>query len=84
MSELKEMEKAKGWVKYRDDIAEVPWIYNLKTGEMWSYDDEISIAEKCDYVKAKGLGGVMVWEIDGDDKQFTLTNTIYRKLFQND
>jgi chitinase len=29
-----------------------------------SYDDEQSIAEKGTYVKAKGLGGVMQWEIN--------------------
>ncbi|TCL62766.1 chitinase [Hydrogenispora ethanolica] len=79
---LRELEKAKGYQKYRDECARVPWLYSPQKGEMYTYDDEISIAEKCDYVNANGLGGVMVWEIDGDDKQFTLTNTIYRKLFQ--
>jgi chitinase len=29
-----------------------------------SYDDEQSIAEKADYVKANGLGGVIQWEIN--------------------
>ena len=29
-----------------------------------SYDDEQSIAEKGAYVKAKGLGGVIQWEIN--------------------
>jgi chitinase len=79
---LKEYETTPGWVKYRDDIAKVPWLYNSSTGEIWSYDDPESVAAKCDYIKANDLGGAMVWEIDGDDKQFTLTNTIYSKLLQ--
>jgi chitinase len=29
-----------------------------------SYDDEQSIAEKGAYVKAKGLGGVIQWELN--------------------
>lgn len=79
--QLKTYETTGGWTKYRDDIAKVPWLYNPATGEMWSYDDDISVAEKCDYINANNLGGVMVWEIDGDDKEFSLTNTIYNKLF---
>ena len=31
-----------------------------------SFDDEDAICHKAKYVQAKGLGGVMVWEVDGD------------------
>jgi chitinase len=79
---LKTYETTSGWTKYRDNVSKVPWLYNSTTAEMWSYDDDISVAEKCDYINANNLGGAMVWEIDGDDKIFTLTNTIYNKLFQ--
>ncbi len=78
---LKDYETTQGWKKYRDEVSKVPWLYNQSLGEMWSYDDEVSVAEKCDYINANHLGGAMIWEIDGDDKQFTLTNTIYNKLF---
>lgn len=79
---LKAYETNQGWIKYRDEFSKVPWLYNPTLGEMWSYDDEISVAEKCDYINANHLGGAMVWEIDGDDKKFSLTETIYHKLFQ--
>jgi chitinase len=37
----------------------------------WSYDDERAIARKTAYVKSQGLGGTMVWELDGDDGTLT-------------
>jgi chitinase len=48
---------------------------SLYTGStFWSYDDERAIARKTAYVKAQGLGGTMVWELDGDDG--TLTSAV--------
>jgi chitinase len=45
---------------------------SLYTGStFWSYDDERAIARKTAYVKAQGLGGTMVWELDGDDGTLT-------------
>ena len=37
----------------------------------WSYDDPTVVAQKTAYVKQKELGGVMVWELDGDDGTLT-------------
>jgi GH18 family chitinase len=34
---------------------------------MISYDDPKSMAIKADYVKARKLGGMMFWELSGDD-----------------
>ena len=36
------------------------------SGNIISFDDEDAIYHKAKYVQAKGLGGVMVWEVDGD------------------
>lgn len=41
--------------------ARVPWLFNGST--FISYDDEVSIAEKASYIKAKALGGAAVWEL---------------------
>ena len=35
--------------------------------ETITYDDAESIGEKASYVRSHGLGGVMAWEIGGDD-----------------
>ena len=45
----------------------VPFLYNSSTGTWVTYDDSVSVAEKAAYARANGLGGVMAWEIGGDD-----------------
>ncbi|WP_167913735.1 glycoside hydrolase family 18 protein [Thermococcus sp. 21S9] len=45
--------------------AEVPWAY-CPNGTFLTYDDPKSVAEKTRYALAKGLGGVMVWQITED------------------
>ena len=58
--------------------ARVPFLYNPATGVWITYDDTASIAEKVAYVRARGLGGVMAWELGGDDG--TLVRTIHSAL----
>jgi len=58
--------------------ARVPFFYNPATGVWITYDDPESIAEKVAYVRARGLGGVMAWELGGDDG--SLVRTIHRTL----
>jgi chitinase len=58
--------------------ARVPFLYNSATGTWITYDDAESVAEKTAYVRSRGLGGVMAWEIGGDDG--TLVRTIYQGL----
>ncbi len=64
--------------------ARVPWLYNPDTRIMISYDDPESLAQKIDYVKNKGLGGVMIWELSGDDAQSTLLMTLSAGVVQTD
>lgn len=52
-----------------DDLAKVPYLsfaapHGPNNCTYISYDDEQSIAEKGAYVKAKGLGGVIQWELN--------------------
>lgn len=58
--------------RYRDTASGALWLYDGTS--FWSYDDPTLIAQKTAYVKSKGLGGVMVWELDGDDG--TLTSAV--------
>ena len=41
--------------------------YAFANGQWWSFDDAWVIGKKMEYVKAKGLGGAMIWSLDGDD-----------------
>ena len=49
-------------------------LYNGET--FWTYDDPVQILQKTAYIQAKGLGGAMMWSLDGDDDNATLTKTI--------
>ena len=59
-----------GFVRYWDDEAKAPWLFDGKT--FISYEDTESMAAKIAYVKEKGLCGVMYWEY-GCDTTHTLT-----------
>jgi chitinase len=61
--------------------ARVPFLYNAATGTWITYEDSESVAGKVDYVRANGLGGVMIWEIGGDDG--TLIRTISDRIGAN-
>jgi GH18 family chitinase len=47
--------------------ARVPFLFNAAAGTWITYDDAESVGEKSAYVRSHGLGGVMAWEIGGDD-----------------
>ena len=66
-----------GYVRYWDDVACAPYLYNGST--FISYDDEQSVAAKCEYVKAKSLRGIMYWE-HSCDKTGRLLATIDSNL----
>ncbi|MFC5652335.1 glycoside hydrolase family 18 protein [Paenibacillus solisilvae] len=53
-----------GFVRRWDDAAKAPYLFNGST--FISYDDEESIACKCDYVREQGLAGIMFWEYSLD------------------
>ena len=69
-----------GYTRTWDETAKAPWLYNAAEQIFWSYDDPQSLALKAQYVKHHRLGGVMFWEITGDDAQGTLVDTLYRGL----
>ncbi len=66
-----------GYVRRFHSISKVPWLYN--GAYFISYDDEESLQMKGTYVKAKGLGGVMIWELS-QDSNGRLLNTLYNSL----
>ena len=61
--------KALPGTRYRDTASGAMWLY--ANGQFWSYDDPTLIAQKTAYIKSKGLGGAMAWELDGDDGTLT-------------
>ena len=67
-----------GFTRFWNPEALVPWLHNDSLGVFISYDDAESIGLKAGFVRERGLGGVMIWEIGGDDG--TLMSAIHDRL----
>ncbi|WP_020524412.1 glycoside hydrolase family 18 protein [Catelliglobosispora koreensis] len=70
--------KTLGYPVYRDWQAGHAWLFNGTT--FWTYDDPLVVLQKTLWSRSQGLGGVMVWSLDGDDSNATLTKTIHLGL----
>ncbi|MDF5754105.1 glycoside hydrolase family 18 protein [Spongiactinospora sp. TRM90649] len=70
--------KGKPGKRYRDLRTGALWMYD--GNEFWSYDDPVSLTQKALYIRAKGLGGSMMWSLDQDDEKASLTSALYRVL----
>lgn len=68
------------WKRFWHQRAEVPWLYDIEGHRMMSYDDPESIARKASYVRDRGLGGVMIWELSDDDERSSLLTAIQAHL----
>lgn len=66
-----------GYTRYWDETAKAPWLFNGKC--FISYDDAESLGCKVDYLKEKGLAGIMCWEY-GCDSSHTLTAFLRERL----
>jgi chitinase len=71
------------FARYWHDEAQVPWLFDAPSGIMISYDDPESLGLKADYVRQRGLGGVMIWELSDDDASHTLVTTLRAHLSQS-
>lgn len=69
-----------GFVRYWDDDAKAPYLWNPESRTFISYADEESFEHKVNYVKSKGLAGVMFWEYIYDLRQQKLLNKLIKEL----
>lgn len=60
------------WTRLVDAESMVPWLYSSSQKTMITYEDEESLQTKLDYVIQHDLGGMMFWELSGDDAQHAL------------
>lgn len=51
-----------GYVRYWDENAQAPYLYNASTGSFITYDDEQSVEAKCKVVAEQGVRGIMVFD----------------------
>ncbi|MBW4720022.1 chitinase C-terminal domain-containing protein [Saccharothrix obliqua] len=74
------------YVRYYDNTMSAPWLWNADKKVFLSTEDEQSLVAKAKYVKDKGLGGIMIWELAGDyrfddtKKQYTIGDTLITKI----
>ncbi|MGW1121768.1 glycosyl hydrolase family 18 protein, partial [Streptomyces tanashiensis] len=54
------------------------WLFDGTT--LWTYDDPTVLRAKASYVRQHGLGGAMVWSLDGDTADGELITAIDRGL----
>jgi len=59
---------------FRDPVTRGFWKYDGTT--FWAYDDPGVLGDKAGYVRARGLGGLHMWELSLDDERATLVRTI--------
>jgi chitinase len=65
---------AQGFKVHRDLRSGFAWVFDGTT--FWTYDDPLVVAQKMLYVRLKGYGGAMMWSLDGDDANGSLTKAI--------
>lgn len=65
-----------GWERRVDPVAQAPVLVHARDRVLISYDDPTSLAAKTAFARAEGLGGMMVWELSGDDAAFTLLRAV--------
>jgi chitinase len=66
---------SKGFNVHYDLLDGFAWLFDGTT--FWTYDDPTIVLEKTLYIRWRGLGGAMMWELSGDDDNGTLTKTIH-------
>jgi chitinase len=62
---------------FRDNTHGAVWKFG--SGRFWSYDDPQLITAKGNFVEQNGLGGLMIWSLDGDSNG-TLVNAMHNSL----
>lgn len=58
--------------RYWDDAAQAPYLFNFYKSTFITYEDEVSVKIKCEYVRDNNMGGVMFWEYFSDPKGYLL------------
>jgi len=84
-AEIRALQNA-GWAYHWDEAAGVPYLLRPDAGEIISFDDERSVAEKCAFVRAMGTGGVIIWEVTQDSVagRPVLLEVVARELNRDD
>ncbi|MEU1224915.1 glycoside hydrolase family 18 protein [Streptomyces sp. NPDC005828] len=75
---LKKLAESGTYELHRDAGNGHAWLFDGTT--LWTYDDPAVLRTKASYVRQRGLGGAMVWSLDGDTPDGELITAIDRGL----
>ncbi len=76
----KNLTAEKGWTAHFDQKAKAPYWYNKAEKKYATGDNIKSVKEKAKYVKDKGLGGIMFWELTLDKDRAGLVDAIASEI----
>ena len=82
---LKKWEKSPqdGWIAGFDERTVSAWLYNSKTKEFYSYENERSLQAKLDFVNQNNYGGMIVWCVTGDIKgEYPMFTQMAKAMFK--
>ena len=68
--------------EYYDEKAQAAYYYSPETGYFFTCDNERSVAAKGEYVKRKGLGGLISWMASLDNRN-AITKVMHDSLYGN-
>ena len=74
-----------GWHAGYDEAAQAAYLWNDDSASPYyrnflSYESIRSLDAKLNYVSARGLGGLIVWQSGGDASGFPMIRRMYRTL----
>ncbi|MBL7962568.1 MAG: glycoside hydrolase [Flavobacteriales bacterium] len=72
--------EANGWHLRFDKRAWAAYAYHPDTRRFITYDEPMSIAAKAAYVRSRGLGGIMFWQLIDDRPENGLLQVMYDAL----
>ncbi|MDE7462054.1 MAG: hypothetical protein K2M88_02720 [Muribaculaceae bacterium] len=59
-----------------DEDAKVPYYMNPEGDLVFTFDNERSIREKCEYIRQQGLSGAFIWHYDADFPDHRLSKSL--------
>jgi chitinase len=63
---VEKYESDPSFAQFWDAVAQAPWLFSTDAATVISYETPRSLKRKIEYLKEKGLGGVMFWEYAND------------------
>lgn len=66
------------WEQHWHPVAQAPWLFHRGERKFVSYEDPKSIGIRAQLAKDRGLLGVFMWELTGDDEQHSLLEAMAR------